>query len=315
MPKPSPSTGPITIKGSRGADHIVIGEAPYNNYDSTQQSRGFIIDGGNGGDYLAGGSGADQIRGGAGFDEIIAQSEDILQASAGTAVYDGGLDLDVVNFSNWSQGIGIDLGSTNISGDRDRFYRDFQMSSPTGLRSDMTWSEQLRGVTVSIEGVIGGSGNDYIGGDWGPNYIDGGEGDDYLEGKYGDDRIIGGLGNDLITMGINNDLVSGDDPDAPGEHGDDIFVIGGSVAGSYFSSVITDYDARDDAGDTQYDEIWFGQYMDWYFAGDTDGTLKIVYGSAADSSLYGQVLLQGLTMADAGKVVIHVFDPMTGMPA
>lgn len=303
MPKPSPTSGPITIKGTKSADHIVIGEGNYV-YTDAQQLRGFVIDGGNGNDFLAGGSGVDRISGGSGFDEIVAQEEDILGAPSGTAAYDGGLDRDVLNFSAWTDSIGIDLGTTNISGDRDRFYTDFQMDSPTDLVVEFNEANDLRGVTVSIEGVIGGSNNDYIGGDWGANYIDGGGGDDYLVGEYGADHLIGGSGNDLIVTGIDNDLVTGGD-------GNDTFVFGGGTAGAVFVTTVTDYDTRTSETDS-FDSIWINQSFDWQFATATDGTLTIIYRDS--SGQLGEVLLQGLTIADQASVVVLGFDPYTGMP-
>jgi Ca2+-binding RTX toxin-like protein len=310
MPKPAPSSpGPITIKGTRFDDRIVIGEPGY----PDSPSRGFIIDGGNGNDFLAGGLGVDQIRGGAGFDEIVASEEDLLGAPAGKAAYDGGLDRDVLNFSTWTEGVGIDLGTTNISSDLDRYYTDFSMVSPTSLDPTVSYTSELRGVTVSIEGVIGGSANDQIGGDWGANYIDGGAGDDFITGKYGNDRLIGGLGNDLIMTGTDNDIVSGDIPGNPANHGNDIFAVGGGTVGAYYITTITDYDTRTDVADTQFDRVWINQSYDWYFDAASDGTLILVYGPDY-AGMLGQIAFTGLTLADAGSVVVEGLDPMTGGP-
>ena len=308
MPKPAPSSpGPITVKGTRSDDRIVIGEPGY----PDSPSRGFIIDGGNGSDFLAGGLGVDQVRGGAGFDEIVAQKEDLLGAPAGKAAYDGGLDRDVLNFSAWTAGVGIDLGSNNISGDLDRYYTDFSMASPTSLDPTVSYTSQLRGVTVSIEGVIGGSANDQIGGDWGANYLDGGAGDDFIAGEYGNDRLIGGLGNDLIVTGTDNDIVSGDNPNSPTNRGNDIFTVGGGTVGAYYMTTITDYDTRTDGADTQFDQVWINQSFDWRFDAAADGTLILVYGSDS-AGILGQIDFTGLTLADVGLVVVEAFDPATG---
>lgn len=307
MPKPpAPTSTPISLKGTKSADTIVIGEGAYANYTDAQQLRGFIIDGGNGDDVIAGGIGKDQIKGGAGFDIIVAQEEDILGAAAGTAAYDGGLDRDIVDFSAWTDAVGIDLGSNNISGDRDWYYTDFAMGTPTSLYTSGTYSGYLRGVTVSIEGVIGGSGNDYIGGDWGANYLEGGAGDDFLNGKYGQDRLVGGDGNDLLQTGIDNDIVTGG-------AGNDAFVFAGAVVGAYYVTTVTDFDTQADGADPLFDSIWINQGFDWDFDTAADGTLKIVYGSATDG-LFGEILLQGLDFDDAATVVVRDIDPVTGMP-
>ncbi|MCH8616696.1 hypothetical protein LZ016_11370 [Sphingomonas sp. SM33] len=306
MPKPSPSLGPISIKGGKGADHIVIGESPYV-YSTADQNRGFVIDGSNGDDVLAGGIGVDRISGGSGFDIIRAQSEDILGTPSGTAAYDGGLDRDILDFSLWTQGVAIDLGTTNISGDRDRFYTNFSMDSPTGLNIALNEANDLRGVTVSIEGLIGGSANDFLSGDWGANYIEGGAGDDYITGKRGDDRLIGGAGNDFILTGADTDLVSGG-------AGNDTLVLGGGTTGAYYVTTVDDFDTRAGDADASFDRIWINQDFDWHFEAAANGTLKIVYGVDYYPSPLGEVVLQGLTMANAADVIVQGFDPMTGMP-
>lgn len=324
MAKKPISSGPISIKGNRFDNTIKIGEGAYAFYSPADLQRGFIIDGGGGNDTLAGAIGSvDKIIGGSGFDFIFAQEEDILAAgAAGTVAYDGGLDRDIVSFQEWTKDVGIDLGMTNIAGETDRYYTDFILtiegvrlvpSTPDGMQDP-----QVRDATVNIEGVIGGKGNDLIGGDWGANYLEGGPGNDYIEGKRGDDHLVGGAGNDVIYL-LENDLVSGDYSDTAPQtfpieaSGNDKFVVGGGQTGAYYRSTITDFDPRDDDQDTQFDALWISSFFQGRFDEDAAGTLKYVWGTEADGAL-GEVLLAGLTLADQNSVPIVVFDPMTGLP-
>lgn len=323
MAKKPPTNGPLSIKGNRFDNTIVIGEGSYV-YSDAELQRGFIIDGGGGDDTLAGAEGyVDRIIGGSGFDFIFAQEEDILAAgAAGTVAYDGGLDQDILSFQNWTKDVGIDLGTTNISGDADRYYTDFTLtldginvvsSTPPG-----TPQLQLRGTTQSIEGVIGGSGNDLINGDWSGNYLEGGPGNDYIDGKRGNDQLIGGAGDDVIVM-YQSDIISGDYSDTTPEvfpregAGNDKFVIFGAIAGEYFRTTITDFDTRESADDSQFDELWVSSFYDGHFEADASGTLKYVWGDEANG-LLGEVLFAGLTMADVEHVPIVNFDSATGLP-
>jgi Ca2+-binding RTX toxin-like protein len=55
-------------------------------------------------------------------------------------------------------------------------------------------------VLISIENVVGGTGNDRIEGNGAANLLDGGAGDDRIEGEGGADTIIGGSGNDTFVF-------------------------------------------------------------------------------------------------------------------
>ena len=316
--KPTATTGAITIKGSRGADRIIIGESGYL-YSDADQQRGFVIEGGAGDDFLAGGIGVDRILGGAGYDDIYAQIEDLRGAAAkGTVAYDGGADQDILRFEKWTSDVGIDLGTNNISGDKDRFYFDFTLVT-NGVRTQPTGPGTL-GLTNSIEGVIGGFGNDLINGDWAGNYLEGGPGNDYINGKYGRDQMVGGEGNDIIFV-LDEDLVSGDYTDTvpetfpQGPRGNDIFVVGGGTVGQYFVNTITDYDTRTGLDDAQYDQLWISKSFQGQLIFDqASQTVKYVWGDSQNPAL-GEVTLAGLTQADMPHVDIVVWDPMTGLPA
>jgi Ca2+-binding RTX toxin-like protein len=57
--------------------------------------------------------------------------------------------------------------------------------------------------------VIGGDGNDNIGGSRGADQYFGGDGDDVMDGFLGDDELFGGKGNDTVIGAGGFDLVSG----------------------------------------------------------------------------------------------------------
>jgi Ca2+-binding RTX toxin-like protein len=313
MAKRPSSSGPITIKGTRGNDILRI--------DPTHpdQSRGFIIEGLAGDDELEGGTGVDRLLGGAGFDDLWAQKEDLLgAAAAGKIAYDGGADLDILRFDKWTENVGIDLGYNNISGDVDRFYTGFTMVR-SGVRTTLEGATQYQGLTTSIEGVIGGSGDDLLNGDVYGNYLEGGPGNDHVDGKRGADQLVGGAGDDHIWI-YGGDLVSGDYTDTvpvtfpPGAPGNDSFFVGGGDVGAYYVNRITDFDTRTSESDTQFDQLWINTNFTYRFDYDAEaGVLRLIWTGSTSGDL-GEVIFDGLTDLDIPFIPIVTWDPMTGMP-
>ena len=66
---------------------------------------------------------------------------------------------------------------------------------------------------LSVENLIGGSGDDDLTGDGGSNRLEGGAGADVIYGETGDDTLIGGPGDDIIdgegSDGVGFDLIDG----------------------------------------------------------------------------------------------------------
>ncbi len=62
---------------------------------------------------------------------------------------------------------------------------------------------------TSIEGLVGGTGNDTLSGDGGANRLGGNLGDDSLAGAGGADTLNGGEGNDSLDGGAGDDLLNG----------------------------------------------------------------------------------------------------------
>jgi len=202
-----------------------------------------------GNDTLNGGAGNDTLLGGAGNDTLI--------GGAGNDRLDGGLGLDVASYADLTTTLYIDF--TQFSG-----------TLTTALGTD---------TLISIEGIIGGSGDDEIKGDIGANYFEGGAGNDFLGGGGGNDTLLGGAGNDGLAGGDGNDSLDGGDGDDTllGQAGDDT-ISGGS--------------GRDfiDGGDGN-DTINAGDANDLINGGNGN---DIINGDAGNDSIYG----------DAGNDVI-----------
>ena len=124
-----------------------------------------------GNNTLVAGDGDDLVDGGDGDDTLVGGS------GAGDDTYIGGVGIDTVIYSSATQGITVDLAAGTASG-----------------------PEIGNDTLISIENVVGGSGNDIIHGDAGDNQLFGGDGDDLLTG--------GGGGTDLFDGGNGLDRVS-----------------------------------------------------------------------------------------------------------
>jgi Ca2+-binding RTX toxin-like protein len=150
-----------------------------------------------GNDQLFGGDGADALYGGAGDDVLAPGRTSSLQATPPWDVVDGGGGIDTVSFADigaWPTvgapgGVSVDL----VTG----FARE-----PNGV----VGSALVYAALVSIENVIGGSGNDVLTGNSGANVLDGGAGNDQLFGGAGNDILIGGDGADRLDGGGGIDL-------------------------------------------------------------------------------------------------------------
>ena len=67
----------------------------------------------------------------------------------------------------------------------------------------------LTDTLVSIENLLGGSGNDTITGTTGDNALDGGLGNDSLVGGEGNDSLTGGRNADTLVGGVGDDVLNG----------------------------------------------------------------------------------------------------------
>ena len=128
---------------------------------------------------LKGGSGSDKLSGDS-ADNVLAggSGNDILKGGAGSDTIEGGDGSDTADFSDKTTALTITLNSSSTS---------IRIGNETDT-------------LVSIENLIGGSGNDTITGDASTNILNGGSGNDTLSGGGGDDQLIGGSGNDTYII-------------------------------------------------------------------------------------------------------------------
>lgn len=130
---------------------------------------------------ITGTGGADSLTGSAGTDRLYGLAgNDTLNGAAGNDLLDGGDGSDLASYAGLSAAVRVSLA---IGGAQD--------TGGSGIET-----------LVSIENLLGGSGNDTLSGDGGANRIDGGAGDDWIEGGAGNDTLIGngnGGGGDTVS--------------------------------------------------------------------------------------------------------------------
>ena len=153
---------------------------------------------GNGGDdtLYANGTGTNMVYGGTGDDFMWSQGtgddtlhgnegDDTFRGYRGNNTYDGGEGIDLLDLSNTSWDINVDLASG--------------VFGTGGNQSTLT----------NIENVKGTSGDNQITGNAAANTLEGRHGDDTLRGLGGDDLLIGGAGSDtfVFASGDGHDTV------------------------------------------------------------------------------------------------------------
>ncbi|WP_416900382.1 MAG: hypothetical protein ACMVY4_00765 [Minwuia sp.] len=157
-----------------------------------------VLSGLSGADTLDGGQGFDSLDGGSGSDSLLGgDDDDTLFGDAGSDTIDGGDGTDLVSYAGAILGVTVNL------------------SLGTAADDGLSGSDTL----ISIENVLGGSGNDGLTGDANANLFIGGTGADTINGLGGDDSLNGNEGADSIDGGDGNDNLTGDD-------GDDILIGG-----------------------------------------------------------------------------------------
>jgi Ca2+-binding RTX toxin-like protein len=124
------------------------------------------------------GTGNDKLYGEGGSDQFV--------VGAGSDLIDGGEGIDSVSYAESQQLVALDLAT------------GFAISE--GIDT-----------LVSIENVIGSSGNDRLFGDAGNNSFSGMDGEDRIEGRAGDDFVFGDAGNDTLLGQEGGDLLFGGD--------------------------------------------------------------------------------------------------------
>ncbi len=130
------------------------------------------------GRVITGTAGADRMLGGAGADTLL--------GSAGADTMFGGSGSDLADYRTDILGLRADLGLP---------------ASNTGAAAGDTYD--------GVEFLMGGSGNDTLGGNAEANQIWGGNGADRLSGASGNDTLFGEAGDDWLTGGAGADMLDG----------------------------------------------------------------------------------------------------------
>ena len=155
-----------------------------------------------GNDYVSGDDGSDNMWGGAGADQLA-----------------GGSGFDLARYDDYTWGnltIRLDTSIYN-----------------TGAA--------MGDIYLSVEGVVGGAGNDFIVGDAGGNYLYGLAGNDYLYGQGGFDYMVGGAGSDIFVFSTAPSAANNVDTIADFAHASDRIMLLTSI----FSAIGATLDASE----------------------------------------------------------------------
>ncbi|HEY1710932.1 MAG TPA: calcium-binding protein [Rhizomicrobium sp.] len=174
-----------TALGASNTLHFGAG----NTYAS--QLGNFVVDGGDGNDYIQTDGKSDLLTGGRGNDELI--------ASAGTLTGGDGNDILIAYGS----------GANHLSGGAGDDRLQAAGTSNTLLGGDGDDLITTTGTGAST--AFGGTGNDQIDahGSTGTNVLNGGDGDDILIGGTAQNTLYGGTGDDTLTSSTAGDVIAG----------------------------------------------------------------------------------------------------------
>jgi Ca2+-binding RTX toxin-like protein len=140
--------------------------------------------GSNGNDTIKGNALANNLQGGNGNDTFISVVDNVRD------VLIGGAGIDTADYSAYTTALTVTIGANAVV---------------TGSGTTATLSDTIN----TIEGFIGGSGNDTITGSTAVDYLSGGAGNDTINGAAGNDVLNGGEGSDIVTGGAGKDTLTG----------------------------------------------------------------------------------------------------------
>jgi Ca2+-binding RTX toxin-like protein len=203
--------GNDTVSGSGGADVLTGGDGNDMLVGSAGPDR---INGDNGNDTLDGASEDDVLRGGNGDDAVLGGSEsdrlegdagaDTLDGGLGPDVYDGGSGSDTADYSSRGNPVFVDLDGNPDDGEADEGDNvQNDVETVIGGMGD----DRLTAIIGKSRTLIGGPGNDALGGGRGADNLSGSDGDDTLAGGLSNDSLDGGEGNDTADYSYSFDPV------------------------------------------------------------------------------------------------------------
>jgi Ca2+-binding RTX toxin-like protein len=168
------------VRANGSIFNLIIGNDLPNRIEiDGEQLSGTTILGNGGDDTLIGGDGNDSLDGGPGNDS--------LDGRAGGDTLKGGDGNDTADYSSRSGNLSIGIGVLSDDGE----------------------ANEHDNVSLDMETVLGGSGNDTINGGAADNLIVGNAGNDKLGGNYGNDTLLGGEGDDTLDGAQGIDTLTG----------------------------------------------------------------------------------------------------------
>ena len=175
--------GTETIEGTAGNDVIVA-----------KGGNDLILSRG-GNDIICGGAGNDRIYGGSGNDVLAGEAgNDTLTGGTGADRLSGGDGSnDRASYYDHTSSVAATIGNG-------KFDDGNGTDGPSGARDQIYYT---------VEGLIGGAGNDSLVGSGISNTIIGADGNDTLAGLSGDDTLHGSAGDDTVRGGYGRDSVYG----------------------------------------------------------------------------------------------------------
>ncbi|MGX5845302.1 type I secretion C-terminal target domain-containing protein, partial [Mesorhizobium sp. ArgA1] len=126
---------------------------------------------------------------------------DVIAGSTHTDTISGGAGTDIVDYTGSLAAVSINLA--------DDGHANAAAFSTNPADATIGGGDATGDTLTGIEGLIGGSGDDYLFGNVGANYLAGGLGNDTLRGEGGVDTLIGGAGNDTLVGGAGSDTLTG----------------------------------------------------------------------------------------------------------
>lgn len=163
----------------------------------------FIVEGGDGNDWLMGGSAGDQFDGGAGDDVFSGLGGDDTYFTSqmdGSDTFNGGTGFDAVSYQGRSADLEIHACASELA-----------IGCEAGACScvdSMSGEPGENDRIVNVEDITAGSGDDLIYGSEAADSLSGGPGDDDIFGLGGSDLLYGEGGVDTMDGGADGDYCS-----------------------------------------------------------------------------------------------------------
>jgi hypothetical protein len=245
--------GNLTVTGTDGNDTIVLNVRsgqlqvflngdPDGSFDNSAVTS-VSVSGVDGDDQITIESGVigSRVNGNTGNDTLIGgEGDDTLDGDEGNDTVDGKVGADAL------------IGGPGFDAADYRFETQDLRLSIDGDNNERGGGAEGDNIALSIERIVGGSGNDRIEGSDADNSLSGRDGDDTITGLGGNDSLDGNNGDDLLNGGEGDDVLTGDagNDTMNGDNGDDAFIANDGQADTLDGGNGNDTATADQPGDT-----------------------------------------------------------------